>query len=256
MAFAKAYHVIEEEKTSCAKKKKSGAIQNKLKFYTAPISGNHFLCLLENIKVKKISVPFHSAEWFHTCWTNQGALALPQELFAVSILHAITPEVPLHIQQRRWAGLRRYFLSPRCAILFHADSWQFSLLTDLCCLFITNKTHITPKSEYRRKAHLLGKAEQLPYNHFRVCFNCRYPRRGQFWIMLHSSPACVCFGEVLWGMLSLFGEQGCGEHAAAHLWWHYHSSPMDGRRSRKHVCLFPIRVRNMSLCLLSQPSQL
>lgn len=84
--------------------------------------------------------------------------------------------------------------------------------------FITNKTHTTRRlSTEVPICSFTWQIGQLPYNHFRACFNIHhYPRRGQFWIMLHSLPACVCFGEVLWGMLSLFWE--------ARLWWTWRCS--------------------------------
>lgn len=134
---------------------------------------------------------------------------------SVSMLHTSTQKVPLPMQQRR-AGLRRVFLTPqaRCRLrrsqqlcFTQADDNSVWSLTCVDSSVLTKPKHcyksISPKqTEYREKAHLLSKAGQLPYNHFRVWFNIHdSPRRWQFWIVLQSSLACACLGKVLQGML-------------------------------------------------------
>jgi len=56
---------------------------------------------------------FHCAKWLYEGWTSQGAAAIPEEAFAVSMLHTSTQKVPLPLRQRRQAGLRRVFLTPQ-----------------------------------------------------------------------------------------------------------------------------------------------
>lgn len=142
-------------------------------------------------------------------------MPIPKEPL-LTVLHTSTQKAPLALQQRRWAGLRRVFLTfqarcwLRCSQQFCFMQTDDNSVCSLTCVdssILTKPKHcdksISPKKiEYRAKAHLLTKAGQVPYNHFRVWLNIHdYPRRWQLWLMLQSSLACACLGKVLRGML-------------------------------------------------------
>lgn len=149
--------------------KKSRAIQNELKLYPALISGNQFWCLLENIKMKKKNfVPFHCAKWFCTCWANQGALALPQGLFAVSILCASTQKVPW-LMPLRQTGLRRVFLAPQARCWLRRNQQFCFTQTDdnsVCSLTCVDSSVLTkPKHHYKSMSpKRLNTEENLIYS--------------------------------------------------------------------------------------------
>lgn len=159
-------------------------------------------------------------------------------------------------------GLRMVFLTPQAhCLLRHSQQFYFTQTDDnsvcsLTCVdswVLTKPKHyyksISPKeTEYRGKAHLLSKAGQLPYNHFRVWFNIHYyPRTWKFWLMLQNLLVYACLGKVLQGMLYF-------------LWWTWCCPSLEALSqspnswtSGKHMCLFPFTVKNMSLWLLSWP---